>query len=60
MATQDAIINAYQKAQLAKHGISLDKALNTPMFAKCLERVADAIESKQTAKPVTEYWFNKL
>jgi len=58
MATQQAIIKAYHQAELAKHGITLDKALENPMFAKCLERVADAIEKTQP-KPVREYWYNK-
>jgi len=58
MATETAIIKAYQKAELAKHGISFEQAVNDAMFKKCLERVADAIEKTQT-KPVPEYWYNK-
>lgn len=42
---------AYHCTALAHLGISLDTALNTPMFALCLSRIADAIRKPYVPLP---------
>lgn len=38
--------NAYNRAQLARYGISFDEAMAQPHFKLCLGRMAEALETK--------------
>jgi hypothetical protein len=39
----DQLQNAYNRTTLQHLGITFDDAINTPMFATCLSRIAEAI-----------------
>lgn len=44
--------NAYNRAQLARYGISFEQATSEPMFKNCLARMAAALETiKQPPLP---------
>lgn len=43
--------NAYDRAQLARHGISFDEAMAQPMFKTCLTHIAEAIEKPYVPLP---------
>jgi hypothetical protein len=42
---------AYQRAKLARHGITFDDAMANPMFKTCLGRIAEAISRPHVPLP---------
>ena len=51
MQTANSLQIAYDRAQLARHGISFEQALATPMFKTCLTHIAKAIEKPYVPLP---------
>jgi hypothetical protein len=51
MQTNTTIEQAYHRTALAHLGISLDTAINTPMYAMCLSRIAEAISKPYVPLP---------
>lgn len=53
---------AYDRVQLAQHGVSFDAALADPMFKTCLGRIAQAIEKPNVplpTHPCAKHWQDK-
>lgn len=53
---------AYDRVQLALHGVSFDDAMAQPMFKNCLSRVARAIEKPHVPLPkhtCAKHWQDK-
>lgn len=44
MATTAQLQTAYNRCNLSQHGISFERAISEPMFARCLQHVADALD----------------
>lgn len=51
MPETNSLLNAYNRAQLARHGISFDAAMAQPMFKTCLTHIAQAIENPYVPLP---------
>jgi hypothetical protein len=47
----DPLKDAYQRAELSRHGITFDDAINNPMFARCLNRIAEALQKPYVPLP---------
>lgn len=45
------LLKAYKRTALPRLGISFDEAINTPMFALCLSRIAEAISKPYIPLP---------
>lgn len=43
--------NAYERTKLKQHGISFESAIEQPMFALCLSRIAKAISKPYIPLP---------
>lgn len=52
MQTANSLQTAYDRTQLARHGISFDAALASPMFKTCLTHIAEAIEKPYVPLPM--------
>jgi FPC/CPF motif-containing protein YcgG len=51
MQPANPLQTAYDRAQLARHGISFERATSEPMFNMCLTRIAAAMD-KPYAPPL--------
>lgn len=45
MSAANPLLDAYKRTGLQREGISFDKAMETPMFKRCLQHIADAINT---------------
>jgi hypothetical protein len=51
MPTTQSLQNAYDRAQLARHGVTFERAMAEPMFKNCLTRLAEVIEKPYIPLP---------
>jgi hypothetical protein len=47
----DQLIKAYKNTALPRLGITFDDAINTPMFAICLSRIAESMQKPYIPLP---------
>lgn len=60
MHTQTELQKAFNRANLANFGYTLETALANKGLAICLNRLADSAAKRAADKPVKTYWYNKI